>query len=227
MNKVFLGVPCYRGELHMDTAIAAMQASADPNLVTTAFRPSSLLARSCNELYVQALNQRESHGFTHFALLHADIGSAIPFWMDVLVQIMEREKADLLSVVSPMKDHRGLTTTCIYKPGEMRRLTMKEVFERKPTWTEENLTVNTGMCLVDLRNPACEHYIFRMYDAIEKEGDVFKARGLSEDWLFSRSVTDNGGKVFATREIPIKHYGAQIFGNQEVWGRWETDQLGR
>jgi hypothetical protein len=147
--------------------------------------------------------------------------------MDVLLEIMSRENADMVGVVSPMKDQRGLTSTCIFQPPmSARRLTMKEIFKRPETFSEDGLLLNTGMCLVRIDNERAEKYKFEMHDEILKLDGKFKARGFSEDWLFSRSVVQQGGKLVATREIPIKHYGAQIWGNQTPWGELETDNPG-
>ena len=76
----------------------------------------SLLANSINRLWVQALNERTDHGWTHFAMHHADV-QAPAGWVDTLADEMARVGADVISAVVPIKDYRGLTSTGWRDPG--------------------------------------------------------------------------------------------------------------
>lgn len=231
--KVYLGIPCYAGTIYEGTARTVALASANNSVGRCTYRPTSLLTRGMNRLFSDALNLRDE-GYTHFCLLHADIVALRPFWVDSMLNLMNLVKADVLSVVSPMKDTRGLTTTAIDVDPEtgkkdkwrVKRLTMKEIFQRDPTFTEEGLLVNTGMMLVDLSHPDITALRFRFLDEIEIDPKTrkYRATGMSEDWDFSRQCNDLGMRIFATREIPISHIGPAAFGNEVPWGEWETDK---
>src|SRR4051812_48922453 len=110
---------------------------------------SSLLALNFNEMWARALNAR-SQGITHFVMLHADVVPHSATWVGQLRSIMDRHAASVLSVVLPIKDQRGLTTTGLYSPGDprlRRRLTLQEVYQQPPTFTHEHLLVNTGLMM--------------------------------------------------------------------------------
>ena len=187
----------------------------------------SVLTRNFNMLYAQALNQR-ANGTTHFCMHHEDI---IPdkFWLDRMLAIMKERDADILSVVAPLKDNRGLTSTGIDEPlpghvegWEFKRLTLTEIYNDYPaTFTHPKLLINTGLMLVKLTQPWCEKLHFEFTDAIipnPKEPGKFMPVGVSEDWNFSRMAHKLGLKVYATREIPLLHFGQGKFSN----GKWGT-----
>lgn len=227
--KVFLGIPCHAGGINEGTARSTFVTTEHSGRVRCMFHPTSLLPRGFNKLYATALND----GFTHFAMLHADIEVLVPYWIDRMLGLMEKTQADVLSVVSPMKNMKGLTSTAIdinphtgeWDKWRVKRLTMKEVFDRPPTWTEEGLLINTGCMLIDLRSPIADKFYFEFIDQIIFDEDgKRKAVGMSEDWQFSRLVNSMGGKIFATREIPIAHIGPASFGNQTPWGEWNEDK---
>lgn len=177
----------------------------------------SVLTKNFNFLWANALNQRKV--CTHFLMLHADITPEEGF-IDKMMKTMENLEADVLSVVSPIKSSEGLTSTAIDIDGiwNVKRLTMKEIFDRDPTFTDEKLLINTGLMLVNMQKPWVEKICFRFEDAIIVEDEKFKAVGMSEDWLFSRDAKALGAKIFATREISILHHGNAAYPNNSVWG---------
>ena len=77
MNTIFLAVPHY-GELAAEALPSLMQASLRPdkNRVILNTNGSSLLALNFNMLWAQALNRRQSHGITHFAMHHSDVSAS-------------------------------------------------------------------------------------------------------------------------------------------------------
>lgn len=226
--KVFLGIPCHAGGVYEGTARSTFVTSEVPGRVACMFHPTSLLPRGFNKLYATALNG----DFTHFAMLHADIEVLIPYWIDRMIELMDKTKADVLSVVSPIKNMKGLTSTAVdinphtgeWDKWRVKRLTMKEVFDRPPTWTEDGLLINTGCMLVNLQSDIADKFYFEFIDQIifDENGNR-KAVGVSEDWQFSRLVHSMGGKIFATREIPLAHIGPASFGNQMIWGTETED----
>ena len=110
---------------------------------------------------------------SHFCLLHDDIVPE-PLWLDKMMRIMEEQHADILSVVVPLKNDKGLTSTALdVGVGDedphwrVKRLTLKEIYnDYEPTFTHEKLLVNTGLMLVDLRKPWVENVWFAFEDKI-------------------------------------------------------------
>ena len=112
--SIFLGLP-HPGMVVTDTAVAGMLHPIAKNgsgvNVEVSPHQTSLLASGFNSLWCTALKR----GVTHFAMLHADIRPDRN-WLDVMLAELQRTGADLVSVVTPIKDARGLTSTGIGHP---------------------------------------------------------------------------------------------------------------
>jgi hypothetical protein len=231
MAAVFIGVP------HHDQL--APQALEGLILATAQHRYSinteggSLLALMFNLLWCRALNQRDEHGWTHFAMHHSDV-EAPAGWLDTLIQEQQRVGADVLACVIPIKDNRGLTSTGWQDPETrtIRRFTMAEVLTLPVTFNAaqagkygQYLMVNTGLWVCDFTRPWVEDVCFTIRDGIGKDpGGRFWPRAIPEDWGFSTWAAEQGLKVFATRKVPIIHHGRAGYSNAKPWGEWQTDQ---
>src|ERR1700724_2919706 len=55
-----------------------------------------------NMMWCCALNDRKANGYTHFAMVHSDIGTG-PFWLDTLIEEMDRVDADVMTAVNAIK----------------------------------------------------------------------------------------------------------------------------
>jgi hypothetical protein len=226
MANVFLAVPHY-DQLAPQSLEGLILATAQHKYSINT-EGGSLLALMFNKLWCRALNQRKS-GVTHFAMHHSDI--AVPAgWLDTLLEEKERVGADVLSAVIPIKDLRGLTSTgwMDTQTGRITRLTMKEVYELPESFDARPgqwLMVNTGLWVCDLRAPWVEDVCFSIVDAIghDAEGN-FWPRCIPEDWNFSRWCAREGLRVFATRRVPVTHYGTSGYTNSRPWGEWQTDR---
>ena len=188
------------------------------------------------------MNQRQDKGLTHFAMHHADIQAEVG-WLDQLIDEMAVVQADVLSVVVPIKDEKGLTSTGLQDPKtcKIRRLTMREIFTLPKTFnakdcsqlgdtdnrqltTDNYLMVNTGLWICDFTKPWVEEAFFEIRDKIIQLPDGrFAANVLPEDWNFSGWCANQGLKVFATRRVKSHHYGRARFSNTHAWGDWPTD----
>jgi GT2 family glycosyltransferase len=181
---------------------------------------SSLLAHNFNEMWARALNARHQ-GITHFAMLHSDVMPHSPTWVGEMRAIMDRVGASVLSVVLPIKDRRGLTSTAVDRANiwAPRRLTLSEAYAQPATFTHERLLLNTGCMMVDLRQGWVERAHFTVNDAIrQKPSGEFYAVAESEDWFFSRRARLEGASLYATREIAASHFGGSNFDNTSAWG---------
>jgi hypothetical protein len=229
-QSVFVAVPYY--DHLVGPALPGLLQPSRQAVSCLTLESGSLLAMVFNHLWCQALNQRGIFGLTHFAMHHADI-QAPPFWLDVLLAEMSRVQADLLSVVVPIKDQRGLTSTGSRHPvhGNIRRFTMKEIYDLPETFSiadtdnpDHWLMVNTGLWVCDFTKPWVTNVVFSILDSIVHEDGRFQARTLPEDWNFSGWCARQELRVFATRKVPVLHHGRSSYSNERVWGEWHTDQ---
>lgn len=223
--KVYLGIPTHDGRVQNEVVNAILAGGS--TLARSQIEGGSALTFNFNNCYAQALNGRRQ-GITHFAMLHSDIAVTAPGWCDRMVEIMEREKCDVLSVVMPLKVvGEDKTSTAIEEPDEAnplgfraRKLTLRECATRGRTWSDDKLLVNTGLMLVDIRKPWAETVWFEFQDAIksvEQNGvRTFFPVSLAEDYGFSRMVRAVGGKLAVTMEIPAHHCGGGRFSNQAL-----------
>lgn len=243
---VYLGRPGY-GLPCGESVDAAWQASKR-GLKIEMSKPDScsLLACGFNKLWAAALQNRK---YTHFAMLHSDVAPDAG-WLDVLMEEMNRlrfsgQACDLISVVSPIKDDRGLTSCGIGNPAEIwwspkRRFTMTEIAKLPETFDAaaagypgEPLLVNTACWLADIRNPkwmeADEQgwlkFCFSISDGIrvhEHTSDLTVCV-MPEDWYASVTAHHMGLKFWNTRKVHLIHKGGRDYDNQAVWGQ-EVDQ---
>lgn len=214
----------------------------------------SLLANCFNYHWANALNlQLAGRNITRFVMIHSDI---VPedWWADKLLLELEETNADLLSVVVPIKDSRGLTSVAIDDIydfwGVYRRLTMSEVMELPETfgisscekaklcptdrWRYGNhLLVNSGCwaCRFDMgwRNETHKDGSLKVYFNISDKIQIgnngkYETVVMPEDWHFSRQVNKLGCKILATRKVRLGHRGALYYPNDSVWGDYKQDE---
>jgi predicted O-methyltransferase YrrM len=227
---VFVGIPVYLNRIEDVGLLFSILHMTKDNFVGHGSVSSSANCLGFNKLWIEALNLRPK--FTHFLMIHSDI---VPFenhFLDKMVSIMEETGADILSAVSPIKDHNGFTSTALDEGvGEIdqrwrvRRLTMHEIYAKPPTWTDPNLLINTGLMLVDIRKPWVDKIHFHFDDDIIVDSKGRKrAVCFPEDWNFSRDARKLGASMYATREIKLRHVGPASYTNTEPWGTKLTDE---
>lgn len=234
---VFLALPSYvNGPDSWRIAVAATLDATDGTCeVFRSVAEGSLLANVFNSLWCDALNSRENDRLTHFAMLHSDVCPE-PGWLDILVREQEGTGADVLSVVIPIKDGRGVTSTAVDNPDNpwepLRRITLREAYQLPETFNADDaghpghrLLVNTGCWICRLDRPWCENVLFTVQDRISQSyAGRFSPQVISEDWNFSRQVQDAGGRVLATRKVRVIHRGVASYANDRPWGTWERDE---
>jgi hypothetical protein len=231
MPNIFIAVPHY--DQIIPQALHGLILSTTMHQYSLNLEGGSLLALIFNRLWIRALNRRNNqpHPITHFAMHHSDV-EAQPGWCDILIEEMRVHNADLVSVVLPIKDKRGLTSTGkLHLPtGKITRLTMTEVdhlpgtFDHTDGSVDQALLINTGLWICDFTKPWVEEVCFHIRDAITKEDDgTFQARAIPEDWNFSEWCKRKGLNVRATRLVKAVHHGRAGYPNDEVWGTYQTD----
>ena len=252
---VFVAVPAYNQTSMHDEAWAGfvLHSTDGENLTATQAKFSnSLLGRSFNHLWAQALAARDRGHVTHFAMLHTDVAPE-RFWLDKLYEEMLEHNADIMAAVIPIKSPLGLTSVAVDNrddPWQVRRLTMTEVVEQLPeTFCNEDvikaglnpnhnlLLQNTGCWMCDLRKPWADatdeqgylRCYFTIHDCIRKRDDKTASYFVGvqpEDWNFSRMVqtVDPAARIFGTRKVRIEHKGETGYPNHGAWGQWKTDE---
>lgn len=232
----FLGMPGY-GTLTPGAAHGFYRASdcrrlqviLDPN------QHSSLLALNFNRLWVHALNlAHKGQRVDYFAMIHTDIEPE-EFWLDKLAGELEARDLDVLGVVTPIKDTRGVTSTALARPDGNNwrvhaRLTMREVYRLPETFTSEDvgypLLLNTGLWVCKFDESWAREVHFTVNDRIyfDPQKDAYAWDVESEDWYFSRLLHEMGKRVGCTRKIRLGHQGTAVYRNTGPWGEQEHDE---
>jgi len=190
-------------------------------------------------------------GFEWFAMLHSDIRPGAN-WVDVLIEEAEKYRADMVSVAVPIKDNRGLASIAVFgedRPWMAKyRLTFDQIHNKLPETFDlrdcvrvlafdamdsrfhvnlhtHTLDVNTGCCIVRLdRDWGDSGVYFEQRDRITRNANgLWQAETQSEDWVFSRKISNAGGKVMATRRVVVVHEGMTGWRSDRVWGK-EIDE---
>jgi hypothetical protein len=203
---------------------------------------NSVLPANFNEHLCSAWNMRESHGVTHFAMLHGDVDPQSG-WFDVLFDELAATNADVISAIIPIKNHDGWTSTAIGhrlpngKPWN-QKLTMHDVFTLPETFgiedtpwhgTGEHLLLNTG-CMAFRLDPWVRDFLlgesfgFETWCEENEDGKVLPLC-LSEDWRFSLWCAKYGLRSVATRKVKLNHWGPKPFGNGVPWGNPELNAI--
>lgn len=237
MSRVFLHIP-HTGAL----APEILETFASPptfggHEIQMTASGMSLLAMNFNGGWCGALNSVPRPDY--FCMHHSDIGAGGAGWLDYAIEELHKANADVLSVVVPIKDARGLTSTGLLRrtdgKHEHRRVTMRELEQLPDTFkardvmhafgvheddpTDHILTVNTGLWICRFDKPWVEQVCFTIKDKILKnENGTHTAHVWPEDWNFSEWCYDHGLRVVANKKIPVGHRGGTVFSNQKTWG---------
>lgn len=232
----YLGMPGY-GAVTPGAAHGFYRASDCSRLqiILDPKQQSSLLTLNFNRLWVNALNLvHRGQRVDYFAMIHSDIEPE-EFWLDKLVDEMEARDLDILGVVTPIKDIRGVTSTALARPDGNNwrvhaRLTMREVYRLPETFTSEDvgypILLNTGLWVCRFAEEWAKQVHFTVNDRIcfdpSKEQYFWEVE--SEDWFFSRLLHEMGKKIGCTRKIKLGHQGAMTFTNTRPWGEEDYDK---
>jgi len=234
----YLSMPSY-GSLTAGAARGFFRATRGVGIdVQLLYEQSSLLACNFNQHWCRVLNAEASgQKVSYFAMLHADV-QAEDFWLDKLIAELERSELDVLSVVVPIKDNHGLTSTAIaHESGDpwrvLGRLTMREIYKLPETFTaadcghpDKALLVNTG-CWVCRWGEWCQppfHFEIDDRIAFDPVRNRYVPQVRPEDWNASRQFHSLGLRVGATRKVQLIHAGNMNFPNNKPWGDYHFDR---
>ncbi len=209
----------------------------------------SLLAHAFNDAWCFALNkQEEGWNIPYFVMLHDDIEPE-DWWVNTLIEDLEKSGADMCSALVPLKDQKGATSTAIDHDHSKgfdrfrweRRITMAEAEKLPEVFTAADadypdrlLLANTGcwICRFDRpwrhsEDPSGNLKVFfQINNRIHRHPNTGKwvADCEPEDWFFSRQLQNEGGKIAITRRVRLKHWGMIGFPNYVVWGEKKYDE---
>lgn len=236
---VFVALPTYDGRVEMEAARSwLLGLTAGRCRVGQFGHRGSLLAYGFNTLWCQALDLAAKGECDRFAMLHADVCPAAGPWLDRLERVLQQTGADVASVVVPIKDTRGLTSTAIGDPADpwrqVKRLTVRECLALPESFRAADcgfpghpLLVNTGCWMARLDRgdwPGKVHFEIRDRVVTLPDG-TRKAQCLPEDWGWSRQLHALGVDVVATRAVNVRHVGRIEFANDQPWGSLPHDDL--
>jgi SAM-dependent methyltransferase len=231
-RRVFLGMPGY-GKQTAAAGRGFWRACADMSQVHNPYENGSLLAANFNSLWCKALNMvHRGERLDYFAMLHDDVGPQ-DFWLDELIDELEHKQLDVLGVVVPIKDDRGLTSIAIDNPGDTwrvrARMALHEVYDLPETFTADDighpLLLNTGCWVAKWNQEWCRQVHFEINDRIvfDRLTNSYQIQNESEDWYFSRLCNELNLKIGATRKIAVAHRGECDYLNTHPWGRLAFD----
>jgi hypothetical protein len=172
----------------------------------------SALTLTHNQCWAWALNERDQGRLTHLLLMHSDIQPQGEQWLHMLLAEMLHSKADVLGSIIAVKSPLGLSSTALdtdrWSP---QRITLSQAKRLPLTWSADNLLVNTGLLLVDMRKPWVERICFTMRDRMRRGRDGWMADFEPEDWNFSRQARALEARIFVTRAVPVLHDGIMLW----------------
>lgn len=190
---------------------------------------SSATPHGFNGLLAIALDARDAGHCTHMAMIHSDIG-AQSGWLDDLWGVMWEHDAIAVSAVVPIKepinpnDPGALRTSTAWGTigkewADPRYVRMGDRNAYPPTFGNEfaregeELLINTGCMLLDLRWPHWDEFAFTFSNRIERVDGQRYNQFRPEDWDMSRYLRDRGARYVATWRVALTHYG---------WGQWDN-----
>jgi hypothetical protein len=234
---VFLAMP-HNGPIHAGAAYGLHRCGGNLEIMV-ASTECSILCHNFNLALQEAFEARLTQPIDYVAYLHADIMPLDSMWLQIGVDELRRTGADAIAAVAPIKTNAGETSTAIDSADGSdpylieRKLTMQEVCQLPATFDaadcgfpHRRLLINTGCLIIDFRKPWLEDdsFCFETMTRIRRnEAGKRIAEVVPEDWLFSRFVHSRGGRVLATRKIPLEHIGTARYPNTHAWGTAATD----
>lgn len=240
-RNIVLGMPGY-GKQTSAAGRAFWLASREANICHH-YQHGSLLGSNFNQLWCQALNMcHAGQPVDYFAMLHDDVAPE-DYWLDKLIDELDTQRLDVLSVVCPIKDSRGMTSMALDNEHDewmpFGRLSMHDIYELPETFTSADLgrplLLNTGCWVARWDQQWCRTVHFEVRDRIVFNRVVgrYQAQTIPEDWNFSRQLHEIGTgpteglrplRIGATRKIALRHEGEVEFLNTHPWGRETYDR---
>jgi hypothetical protein len=225
--KVVIVMPRY-GDVSTGAARGMMLAGGESVQVEGFFEACvSATPRAFNICLIHALNLRDEGKATHMAMIHADIEPLRRDWLDVMYREMRIHSAALVSAIVPIKEpNTQRTSTAIGKidnPWVLDRYVQPQHYGHMPETfgpddvchPDEELLVNTGLFLTDLRAPFWDSFEgFQFHNRIVRQDGRRVEQFRPEDWELSRHMRRCGAHYVATWAVPLVHHGHYGWSNR-------------
>lgn len=238
-DSVVLIAPSSIGWMHRGAAQGAyLWPTAGKYRVMPLEEKGKHLDSTMNKLWAGTLNGRAGVDICYCAMIDQNVEPE-NFWVDTLTDELERTGADLLSVVVPVTDERGITTTAVACAKDdccVKQLTMKEIVELPVTFDitavgkkpDDILLVDTKLWVCNFKKPWVEK--FALEQSFQEKTVIFKdnqgrfgTKSTLIGWHLSRYIQAQGGKVMATRVVRAGLWGDWFYENNDGWGLWDKD----
>lgn len=194
---------------------------------------SSALPHGFNRLLALSLGWRDKGIVTHQLVCHSDVVPG-PGFFNTFTEEMARLNTVALSSVIPIKEPElnPRTSTAIgdiADPWTPKRYihvgdygTMPDTFCGADVCGEgEELLINTGLMLLDLRSPFWDDADFafqfhtRIHRTVGEDGQITRTPQFRpEDWEMSRELRKAGLPYHATWKVHVKHHGDYAWENR-------------
>lgn len=224
IEHIYLAVPSGEGKIGIETLhtiLAGVVAPGPNRMAFIAGRGESLLCHNFNALWADCLNLREELNIRWFVMLHADVSSPDPNWLEKLLALAEANRLDALSAAVRIKGEDRDTSTALWKAGNIERLSLRDWTAIPPTcdhffikqFFQRTLLINTGMLALRVDTDWAKGFCWRMEDQIvfHSETGRFEARTLPEDWKMSLLFAEAGIRYGVTREVLTEHSGMKTW----------------
>lgn len=222
----YLAIPTHDRAMDFQTHLSAAAVSQRYALYEERVNANSALSFNFNNLLADCLNKRASHGFTHFLMLHSDVGAQGPngvVWSDVLTEYMERFGLGVISAAVRLKNDTGETSTAledaVTEHGvNLQRLCLDHIgplmLSDGPLMKDPSprrLLINTGCMAIDVRQPWAEELAFHQHNFIGQTPQGFVADFEPEDWRMSRWLHERGVRYGVTTDVKCVHIGKKAY----------------
>lgn len=227
--RVFLGMPGYGANSAAAGRAFWRSTQLPEGQICLRYEEGSLLANNFNRIWCHALTAAaRGQRIDYFAMIHADVEPP-DGWLDVLIDELEANDLDVLGVVLPIKDLRGVTSCALARADGSTwrvhcRLTQTEIHQLPETFTSADvglpLLLNTGLWVCKFSMDWAPKLHFTINDRIvfHPDENLYFPEVEPEDWYFSRLCHELGLKLGATRKLDVGHRGEFVFRNSLIWG---------
>ena len=216
-DRVFVGIPTYDEWMHCNTAVGLIHAGKRYSLMIKIVG-SSALPFAFNQLWCSGVLS----GSKYFAMIHADVGPDA-YWVDTLVDELEKHDADIMSAVIPIKDHSNCYSVAMCHDGQAAhyRLTADDIVKLPETFSTDDMRevtgqdgwmcANTGLWVCRMDRPWVRFPGFQFITGIDWEQEKPVCNFIPEDWDLSQVLHRGGYKVMCTSKVRCTHAGNHVW----------------
>jgi hypothetical protein len=248
MAKICLTMPLYDGTLHIGAANGFFEFPSQQHEVYRITSSGSLISLNCNTLLIETLNKQALRGYELFAMLHSDIEPEKYWLDTLVNELYASGADFISAVVpvkwgngttsTAIAHPDSLTSvSCYITQSQINHPSFPVTFGidecvsalaelpigLRVAAPKTALLCNTGCMVCRLDRPWFQSrppsVWFDERNAIaSNEKNMCSRTSISEDQFFSLAITQQGGKVVATKAIKLTHWGTFGYKSDQTWG---------